>query len=544
MALLIGVGLLAGLATALSPCVLPVLPIILAGGATGRKPLRIVGGLVVSFSLYVLFATWLLDKLGLPQDFLRKIAIVFLFLMAAVLLLPPLALWLERALAVFSRLRPGNAGGGFFLGVTLGLVFVPCAGPFLASITAAAAHESFGVRSFVAAAAYGIGAGVPMLAVALGGRELAGRIRRQAATLRSAAGVVVAAIALALVFHADDRLTTLTLPWTNWVQTHVEGSSAAKKQERKVSGEGAALTAKAPASGKGLPDLGFAPPLHAGGAWINSKPFTLAQKRGKVVLVDFWTYSCINCLRTLPHLKAWYAAYHRKGFEIVGVHTPEFAFEHVSSNVRAAVKRLGVTWPVVQDNDYKTWDNYSNEYWPADYLIDRQGRIRFTSFGEGDYGKTQRYIRELLGARGPMAAKVADATPKEAITPETYLGYERLQNYAGSRIYPNRFHDYTFPAGRLGDSQLAYGGTWKLGSQEIDPGPSGAALRLHFHAENVYVVLGGHGTVQKLIDGKPTGTIDVDAYRLYTVRAGKKLLDATLELRFSPGVRGYSFTFG
>src|SRR5436305_1932753 len=220
MALLIGVGLLAGLATALSPCVLPVLPVVLAGGATGRKPLRIVAGLVVSFSLFLLFATWLLDKLGLPQDFLRNLAIVFLFLMAAVLLLPPLALLLERALAVFSRMRTGNAGGGFFLGVTLGLVFVPCAGPFLASITTAAAHETFGLRSIIAAAAYGVGAGIPMLAIALGGREIAGHIRRHAVAVRTTSGVIVALVAIGLVFHADDRLTTLTLPWTNWVQKH------------------------------------------------------------------------------------------------------------------------------------------------------------------------------------------------------------------------------------------------------------------------------------------------------------------------------------
>jgi cytochrome c biogenesis protein CcdA/thiol-disulfide isomerase/thioredoxin len=541
--LLIAIGFLAGVVTAISPCVLPVLPILLAGGVSGRKPFRIVGGLVLSFSVFTLFATWLLDKLGLPQDFLRNLAIVFLFLMAAVLLLPPLASLLERALAVFSRLRHGNAGGGFFLGVTLGLVFVPCAGPFLASITTAAAHETFGVRSIVAAAAYGVGAGIPMLAIALGGRELAGHIRRHAVAVRTASGVIVAVVAIGLVFHVDDHLTTLTLPWTNWVQTHVENSSSARKQERAVSGEGAALTA-VPSKVKGaLPDLGVAPPLHADGDWINAKPFTLAQERGKVVLVDFWTYSCINCLRTFPHLKAWYAAYHAKGLQIVGVHTPEFAFEHVSANVRAAVKRLGVTWPVVQDNRYKTWDNYANEYWPADYLVDKQGHIRYTSFGEGDYGKTEQAIRQLLGAKGPMATQVANATPTEALTPETYLGYARIQNFAGSQLYPNHFHAYTLPK-TLAEDNLAYGGTWKVASQQITPGPSGAALQLHFHAENVYVVLGGNGTVQKLIDGKPAGTIKVDAYRLYTVRASKKLIDATLELRFSPGVRGYSFTFG
>jgi hypothetical protein len=224
------------------------------------------------------------------------------------------------------------------------------------------------------------------------------------------------------------------------------------------------------------------------------------------------------------------------------VHTPEFAFEHVTSNVRAAVKRLGVTWPVVQDNKYKTWDNYANAYWPADYLIDRSGHIRFTSFGEGEYDKTERYIRQLLGAKGATAAHVADETPKQALTPETYLGYERLQDYVGSRLYPNHFARYTLPA-VLRQDDIAYGGTWNIGAQVVTPGP-GASLRLHFHASDVYIVLGGHGTVQKLVDGKPAGTIKVDAYRLYTAVSGKKLRDAILELRFSPGVRGYSFTFG
>src|SRR5581483_53259 len=464
-----------------------------------------------------------LHKLGLPQDFLRNLAIVFLFLMAAVLFVPQLALVVERGLSFFSRLRPADAGGGFFLGVTLGLVFVPCAGPFLASITAAAAHESFGLRTVIAAAAYGVGAGVPMLAIAYGGRGLAATLRRRAAAVRAISGVVVAAIAIGLVFHADDHLTKLTLPWTDWVQKHVESSSAAQTQERKVSGEGPAL-----------PLLGNAPPLHPDGVWINSKPFTLQQERGKVVLVDFWTYSCINCLRTLPHLKAWYAAYHKDGFVIVGVHTPEFAFEHVASNVRAAVKRLGVTWPVVQDNDYKTWDNYANQYWPAEYLIDKRGHVRHTHFGESEYGQTESLIRKLLDDNGTHARQVADATPSGLMTPESYLGYARLTNYVGRNPVRNAFARYAFPA-TLPVNTLAYDGNWRVGAQAITAG-QGARLRLHFEASDVYIVMGGHGTVTALVDGKPTRTSRVDAERLYTVRSAKST-DALLELRFTPGVR-------
>jgi cytochrome c biogenesis protein CcdA/thiol-disulfide isomerase/thioredoxin len=539
---LIGIGLVAGVVTAVSPCVLPVLPVLLAGGASGRKPFRIVAGLVVSFSVFTLFATWILDQLGLPQDLLRNLAIFFLFVMAAVLLVPQAALWLERSLAFFSRLRPANAGGGFFLGATLGLVFVPCAGPFLGAITTAAAREHFGVRTIAATLAYSIGAAIPMLAIARGGREASVRIRQHAETVRLASGVLVAVVAVGLVFSLDERLAKVSAPWTTYLQDKVERSSAADKQLAKVRGGKAALAAVHSTAGSNLPDYGVAPAIHADGAWINSPPRTLQQLHGKVVLIDFWTYSCINCLRTLPHLKALYAAYHAKGLDIIGVHTPEFAFEHVTSNVQAAVKRLGITWPVVQDNRYKTWDNYANQYWPAEYLIDRSEHVRHTHFGEGEYGKTEDLIRTLLGAHGTMAHHVADATPTGLLTPETYLGYARLTTYVGSKLVPDVTAPYTF-AKSVAENEVSYDGDWRIGSDEIVAGPR-ARLRLNFTARNVYIVLGGHGTVHARINGKPSSTIKVNAQKLYTVRASKQSIDALLELRFSPGIQAYSFTFG
>jgi cytochrome c biogenesis protein CcdA/thiol-disulfide isomerase/thioredoxin len=539
---LIGIGFLAGVVTAISPCVLPVLPVLLAGGASGRKPFRIVAGLVLSFSVFTLFAAWILDQLGLPQDFLRNAAIVLLFVMAATLLIPQAAILIERPLAAFSRFRPKNAGGGFFLGATLGLVFVPCAGPVLATVTVVAAQNHVGFRAIVLTLAYSLGAAIPMLLIARGGREASTRLRRHAEALRMASGVVIGAVALALVFHLDDRIAQFTPGYTNFLQSKIEKNSAATKALGKVRGGKAALAAVNNTAGSNLPDYGVAPPLHVDGSWINSRPLTIAQLRGKVVLVDFWTYSCINCLRTLPHLKAWYAAYHSKGLVIIGVHTPEFAFEHVTSNVRAAVKRLGVTWPVMQDNRYKTWDNYANQYWPAEYLVDRTGHIRHTHFGEGEYPKTESLIRTLLGAHGTMARRVADVTPTGLLTPETYLGYARLNTYVGSKLVPDAPAPYTF-AKSVPENEVSYAGHWRIGAQEIVAGPQ-ARLRLSFSAKNVYIVLGGHGTVHALIDGKPSSTIKVDAQRLYTVRASKKQINALLELRFSPGIQAYSFTFG
>jgi cytochrome c biogenesis protein CcdA/thiol-disulfide isomerase/thioredoxin len=541
MALLIAIGFLAGVITAISPCVLPVLPILLAGGASGRQPLRVIAGLVTSFSVFTLFATWILDRLGLPQDFLRNLAIVFLFVLAAVLLVPQAAVVVERPLAAFSRLRPRGAdGGGFLFGATLALVFVPCAGPVLAAITSVAASNDVGVRTILLTLAYSLGASLPMLAIAYGGREAAARLRRHARSVRLASGTLIAVVALGLVLHVDDHLATWTPSYLDFLQRKVEENGSAQRELAKLHGGGRALAAARPAPGA-LPDYGAAPPLHADGAWINSPPLTVGALRGKVVLVDFWTYSCINCLRTLPHLEAWWSAYHDKGLVIVGVHTPEFAFEHVTSNVRAAVKRLGIRYPVMQDNRFKTWDAYANQYWPAEYLVDRSGRVRHTHFGEGEYDTTEALIRRLLGDNGAHARQVADATPGGLMTPESYLGYARLTNYVGRSPVPNRFARYAFPA-TLTANTLAYDGTWRVGAEAITAG-RGARLRLHFEASDVYIVMGGRGTVKALVDGKPARTIRVDAERLYTVRAGKPT-DALLELRFSPGVQAYSFTFG
>ncbi len=542
MLVLIGIGFLAGVVTAVSPCVLPVLPVLLAGGASGRKPFRIVGGLVSSFSVFTLFAAWILDQLGLPQDFLRNLAIVLLFVMAVTLLLPRAAQLIERPLAVFSRFRPSGVGGGFFLGATLGLVFVPCAGPVLATVTVVAAENSVGLRAVVLTLAYALGAAVPMLLIARGGREASARLRRHADSLRVGSGVLIAAVALALTFHLDDRIAQFTPGYTSFLQNKIEKNSAATRALDKVRGGKATLAAVRSTAGSNLPDYGIAPSLHADGAWINSPPRTLQQLRGKVVLIDFWTYSCINCLRTLPHLKAWYSTYHDKGLVIIGVHTPEFAFEHVASNVRAAVKRLGVTWPVVQDNRYKTWDNYANQYWPAEYLIDRSGHVRHSHFGEGEYDKTEGLIRRLLGTSGTSSRRVADATPTGLLTPETYLGYARLTTYVGSKLVPDVTAPYSF-AKSVPQNEVSYNGDWRVATDQIVAGPR-ARLRLNFSARNVYIVLGGHGTVHALINGKPTSTIKVDSQRLYTVRASKRSINALLELHFTKGIQAYSFTFG
>jgi thiol-disulfide isomerase/thioredoxin len=332
--------------------------------------------------------------------------------------------------------------------------------------------------------------------------------------------------------------------YTSAFQKHVEESRTAQRQLDKLTGA-TPLTPKGATAAGSLPDYGVAPPLVAGGAWIDSKPIALASLRGKVVLLDFWTYSCINCLRTLPHLKAWYTAYHRDGLEIIGVHTPEFAFEHVTSNVQAAVKRLGIPYPVMQDNAYATWNAYGNQYWPAEYLIDKTGHIREADFGEGSYADTETAIRELLGTAASVpATAVSNATPTELTTPESYLGFDRLDpaRYVGSKIARNMPVTYTAPT-TLAQNTLAYSGRWTVQGQRIVAG-SDAGLVLHFHAKNVYLVLGGKGSVSVAIPGMATTTTKVDAYKLYTLRMSGAVADALLKLRFTPGVQAYAFTFG
>jgi cytochrome c biogenesis protein CcdA/thiol-disulfide isomerase/thioredoxin len=538
--LLYAIAFLAGIVTAVSPCVYPVLPIIFAGGASGgrRRPYAIIAGLVVTFILSLLFVGWLLDRLGLSADFLRKVSIGFLLLFAATLVIPPLARAIERPLVRFSRRPSGDLGGGFLLGASLGLLFVPCGGPVLGFITTQTASLAGGKRVGLAVA-YALGAALPMLLLALGGQRATGRMRAlslQSPAARAVLGGVMALSALLIAFNVDKTLQTKIGDYTPWLQK-AERSCYTRKQLGQR-----CLTSK-PASNV-LKDYGPAPNFAGISTWINSKPETVSTLRGKVVLVDFWTYSCINCLRTLPHLKAWDAAYRKAGLRIVGVHTPEFAFEHVPSNVRKATRELGVRYAVAIDNDYKTWDAYQNGAWPTEYLVDRRGHIREIKEGEGNYDDTERTIRKLLGEPAQaQLASVADTTPQHPMTPESYLGWQRLERYSGSQLVPGRVVPYKFPQ-TVPLNTLAYDGLWKVERQRIVAFDR-ARLRLRFLAQNVYLVLGGSGGLQVLVNGNPVRTIRVGGLsHLYTLLSYPNVREGELELRFAPGVTAYAFTFG
>jgi len=543
--ILLPIAFAAGIVTAISPCVFPVLPILFAGGATGgrRKPYAIIAGLVVSFATFTLIATWLLRQLHLPQDFLRNLSIALLFIVAASLIVPQFGVWLERPLARLSRRSPGSdLGGGFLLGASLGLVFVPCGGPIIGAISANAARVHLGWQTIAITVAYALGAALPMLAIAALGQRATRRIRANAQAVRTAFGVVLALAALALLFNADTKLQTWFPDYTHALQG-VERSSVARDELSRLQRRGPARFQAQPAASK-LQDYGTAPDFTGVSQWINSKPLTLQALRGKVVLVDFWTYSCINCLRTLPHLEAWDKRYRKAGLVIVGVHTPEFAFEHVVSNVREAARKLGVRYPVAIDDDYRTWDAYQNDSWPAEYLIDKRGHVREIKKGEGQYGDTEETIRTLLGEPATaQLASVKDRTPQHLTTPESYLGWERLDRYVGSPLSANVPVSYRFPK-EIPLNDLAYSGIWKVERQRI-VAVHNARLRLHFLAQNVYLVLSGKGRLQVIVGGHPVKTMRVSGLsRLYTLLHYPGLAEGALELRFTPGIAAYAFTFG
>ena len=547
MPLLIGVAFVAGIVTAISPCVLPVLPIVFAGGASGgrRRPYAIVAGLVASFTVFTLAATALLSALGLPDDLLRNIAIAVVLVVGLSLLVPQLGTLVERPFQALGRRQPGEVGGGFLLGASLGLLFTPCAGPVIAAVAALAATNRFSAESVLVTLAYALGAGIVLLLFALAGQSGSRlpSLRARAPRVRQALGAVIAGVAVLMIFGLDLKLATYVPGYTRSLQ-RLERTSATQQQlDNLLISEHQTLPESQ------LRDFGQAPDFKGIDGWINSKPLTLASLRGKVVLIDFWTYSCINCLRTLPYVKRWYETYRKAGLVVVGVHTPEFAFEHVPSNVERAVRSLGVRYPVALDNDYGTWSAWGNRYWPAKYFVDRSGHVRYAHFGEGEYQRTEAVIRTLLAEKTlpkPVSGSIRDQTPNELITPETYLGSARLDRFVGSPVVEGREATYKIPQ-VVPQNDFAYGGRWTVEKERIVAG-DGARLRLAFHARKVFLVLGMNGGTESVgvrLDGRQIRTVRVREDRLYElVELNGKAGDHTLDLSFSPGTEAYAFTFG
>jgi cytochrome c biogenesis protein CcdA/thiol-disulfide isomerase/thioredoxin len=570
---LIFVALAAGLIAGISPCILPVLPVVFFAGVAApdatetpkgawRRSVAIVLGLVLSFSLLVLIGSEILSGLDLPQNTLMWVGVGLLGLVGVGFVVPAIGELIERPFARLVGRQPSSSSGGFVIGLALGLVFVPCAGPVLAAITVLGATRDIHFETVLVTLAFAIGAVVPLLFIALAGGGLVHRVqsvRQRAPLYRKIGGVVLLLMAIGIATNSFDFLQKDVPGYTSVLQKNIEGSTSVRQQLNALKGgkgtkgvSGSLVTC--PSSSPGLVTCGLAPNFTDVTTWLNTpedKALTLKGLRGKVVLVDFWTYSCINCQRSLPHVEAWYKRYAPYGLEIVGVHTPEFAFEHVVSNIKTQAKSLGVKYPVAVDNDYGTWNAYDNEYWPAEYLIDAQGVVRHVDFGEGDYALTETLIRKLLvaahpGLKLPPPTSVPNLTPFVETSPESYIGYKYGLTYMDTSSEPaeNVASDFHFPS-NLASTTWALSGVWNEHAEEATS-VKNSKLEINYIAQNVYLVMGGTGTVTVSAgNGTAPTTIQVKGVpRLYTLLHAKASTSGTMVLKFTPGVQAFDFTFG
>ena len=597
MLLLMLFALIAGAGTAITPCVLPVVPALLASSATGgrRRPVGIVIGLGVTFTIAIVLLAQLVKGVGLASGAARTLAIVVLIVFGVALLIPDLTARIEAPLSRLGRFGPKSRGTGFWSGVgvgaALGFVCAPCAGPILAAVTSVSASSGANARVILVAISYSVGLCAVLLVYAFAGRAVIDRIRRvgRGNTVNRALGVVLLATGVLMIFNVDVRFeedlakdTSLPAVFVDPTRA-LENSSAVQKRLASLRPTSRFVTAQKEASTKpvstaaerevaipgvktpSLSDLGTAPNFTDNQDWFNTpgdKPLTLAGLRGHVVLVDFWTYTCINCLRTLPFLKGLYAQYHKYGLDIVGVETPEFTFEQEASNVRQAISSDGIRYPVVQDNKYGTWNAWQNEYWPAEYLIDAKGRVRHVQFGEGDYKQSEAAVRALLADAGatslppPMTATAIMASAGLG-TAETYLDTQPRQQDFATKLSAGT-HDYP-GASSLSLNQFALKGPWNASQESITVEGSGASISGAVQAAKVYLVLTSAGNVPRqgrvLLDGQPipsahagtdvkNGVLTVTGERLYSLVSFPTAQQFTFTVQLPPGVSAYDFTFG
>jgi cytochrome c biogenesis protein CcdA/thiol-disulfide isomerase/thioredoxin len=592
MIVLLAFAVLAGGATAITPCVLPVLPALLSASGSGgrRRPLGVVTGLTLTHTITIVGIASVVDGVGFADGTLRTLAIAVLGIFGLTLLVPRASHWIEARMSALSRLGPRDAGDGFWSGMpvggALGFVYAPCAGPILAAVISVSASRGTTGGLVAVGVAYGLGSGVVLLALALGGRRLMDRVRRgrRGPVVQRAFGAVMVLTAALMLANLDVRFqSALASELPSFLTNPTGGLERSRAVEDRLADlRGAsrfrarsATTPVAPAvaaSDARLPGvrtpelavLGDAPDFTGTQRWFGSPPLTMKGLRGRVVLIDFWTYTCINCLRTLPYLKAWDARYRALGLTIVGVHTPEFAFEKKAANVADAIHEEGLRYPVVQDNDYGTWNAFTNQAWPAHYLIDARGRVRYVHLGEGDYAETEAAIRALLAEAGRRHLGAA-ARPRGRVvtagataTPETYLGSARAQGFTPASP-ANGTRDYASARGdALAQSAFSLGGRWAI-DDESARAVRHATITAHVVGKAVYLVLSSAGDrprrVHVRLDGRPIraavagddvrdGVVTVRRQRLYALASLTAVEDHVLTLRLDPGVSGYAFTFG
>ena len=579
--LLILLAYLGGMLTIVSPCILPVLPFVFARAdrSFARSTMPLLAGMALTFAAVATLAAvgggWAVraNEVG------RWLALALLALFGVALLFPALSDRMTRPLvALGSRLsekaqKPGGAasesiGSSLLLGVATGLLWAPCAGPILGIIFTAAAINGATFSTTLLLLAYALGAATSLALALLVGGKLFARMKRSMGAserIRQVLGAAVLVGVAAIAFGLDTRvLSRLSSAQTATLETGLArklGAGSVGNRDATTGVNGQLV----------LPVEGTLPPLDGLGPWINSTGLTRESLRGKVVVIDFWTYSCINCLRSIPYVRAWDEQYRKDGLVVIGVHAPEFAFERNPDNVRQAVKDLGIRYPVALDNGYKLWSALDNHYWPAHYFIDATGRVRFHHFGEGGYAESERVIRQLLAEAGhaPKGGGMAraDARGAEAAaavnalqSPETYVGYARAERFTspGGMIH-DRAAAYIGAPRALNDWSLD--GHWIVGKQSARSAAPGAKIHYRFHARDLHLVLGSPGgrpvRFKVTIDGQapaadagvdvaPDGSGQVSGERLYQlIRQKGEVRNRTFTIEFlDPGAEAFAFTFG
>lgn len=604
---------LGGVLTIVSPCILPILPFVFARADKPfvRSGLPMLAGMAVTFALIATLAAvgggWAVRV----NQYGRWAALALMAFFGLTLLIPSLADRLTRPLVALGgrlsqRADAQEAAGGStvlasaLLGVATGLLWAPCAGPVLGLILTGAALQGANAQTTLLLVAFAAGAATSLgLALLVGGKVYAGMKRSLGASewIRRGVGAVilvaVAAIALGvdtgfltrvsqtstasleqgLVDALHPQRESVLLPASGDAMSGSPAMMSANPAMMSGAPGGAMMMRAKPGQGETLPVEGAAPPLDGAVTWLNSPPLTLAQLKGKVVVVDFWTYSCINCLRAIPYVRAWAEKYKDQGLVVIGVHAPEFAFEKDVKNVRKAIADLKIGYPVAVDNNYAIWRAFGNQYWPAHYFIDANGQVRHHHFGEGGYDQSERVIQQLLAEAGRARVEgglvAVNATGAQAASdgrdvgsPETYVGYDRAENFAspGGAVRDAR-HVYAL-AGPLKLNTWGLVGDWTIGAEQAGLNVAGGGIAYRFHARDLHLVLGPSSNGAKVryrvtIDGKPPGAdhgMDTDAagngvitgQRLYQlVRQKGAIDDRTFEIRFlDSGAQAYAFTFG
>ena len=551
--------------TILSPCILPILPIVLAGSVSNgkRRPLGIVTGFVLSFCFFTLSLATLVKLTGVSPDIMRGFSVVILVLFGLSMVIPALLRFSERFFTLLSRFsKSGNStsqgfGGGLVLGLSLGLVWAPCVGPILASVITLAASSSVNMEIILITLSYALGTAVPMFLIIIGGRNVfcrVSRLNRYTASIQKSFGILMIIVAMMIYFQFDRKFQIFVLdhlPWYGSGLTNFENNRVVEQELDRLLNK----------SKIDSQNQESAPDFDGGNSWINSNvPLHLKDLRGKVVLVDFWTYSCINCYRTIPFLNAWYEKYNRDGLVIVGVHSPEFEFEKNRDNLIGAIEEYGIEYPVVQDNDLVIWNKYNNRYWPAKYLIDKDGKVRYYHFGEGKYDETEQEIQKLLSEVGVTKAdlvKVAEHK-NQSRTRETYLGYLRMQGFASPEpVKPEEITKYT--SGVLSQDSFSFDGEWFV-SGEYSKAFENSKLNLDFEADKVYLVMRearDSGRLRIYLDGKvvagnlagkdvdEAGYVNVGRDGLYELLDLPESGRHVITIEFLQGeVEVFAFTFG